>query len=120
MTSARNTSKAVVPWRTLFSSPSSSVMTNGIATQTPPGHCGSGGWLHDGPSLGLELMMVWDSAEAITRINCGGRVRVVLVEENPRLVLKMSERGYGIEIGRVFLSGTCHRSRDNDHARRAS
>lgn len=67
----------------------------------------------------LELMMVWDSAEAITRINCGVRVPVVLVEENPCLVLKMSERGYGVEIGRVILAGPATDLLDNDHARRA-
>lgn len=48
--------------------------------------------------------MVWDSAEAITCINCGVRVPVVLVEENPCLVLKMSEYGYGVEIGRIILA----------------
>lgn len=63
--------------------------------------------------------MVWDSAEAITRINCGVRERVVLVEENSRLVSTMSGRGYVLETGRITLAGPATDLLDNDHARRA-
>jgi branched-chain amino acid transport system ATP-binding protein len=73
--------------------------------------------LLDEPSLGLAPMLVREIAKAITTINREDRVSVVLVEQNSRLALKISARGYVLETGRVALEGRATDLLTDDHVR---
>jgi branched-chain amino acid transport system ATP-binding protein len=59
--------------------------------------------LLDEPSLGLAPLIVKDIFETVERINKEG-VTVLLVEQNANLALKLADRGYVIETGRITLS----------------
>ncbi len=58
--------------------------------------------LLDEPSLGLAPLLVRAIFQTIREINETG-VRVVLVEQNARAALKLANRGYVMELGRIVL-----------------
>lgn len=58
--------------------------------------------LLDEPSLGLAPMLVKSIFATIREINQSG-VTIVLVEQNARLALKLADRGYVLETGRIVL-----------------
>ena len=60
--------------------------------------------LLDEPSLGLAPSAVQDLARRIREINELG-VTVLLVEQNARMALGISDRAYILEVGRIALSG---------------
>jgi branched-chain amino acid transport system ATP-binding protein len=74
--------------------------------------------LLDEPSLGLAPMLVREIANAITTINREDKVSVILVEQNSRMALRISQHAYVLETGRVALSGPSGELLDNDHVRR--
>ena len=61
--------------------------------------------LLDEPSLGLSPLIVHDLFAAIRRINAGG-VSVLLVEQNVAMAMKVSQRAYVLEEGRIVAEGT--------------
>jgi branched-chain amino acid transport system ATP-binding protein len=60
--------------------------------------------LLDEPTLGLAPLLVKEIFNLIQQINREG-VTVLLVEQNARQALHISERAYVLEKGRVRLSG---------------
>jgi len=60
--------------------------------------------LLDEPSMGLAPLMVERIFEVILSISAEG-VTLLLVEQNARLALEVSDRGYVLESGLVTLSG---------------
>ena len=58
----------------------------------------------DEPSMGLAPLIVKDIFHIITRIRDDGST-VLLVEQNARSALKIANRGYVLETGRVILEG---------------
>lgn len=72
----------------------------------------------DEPSLGLAPRIVREIFTVIGRINEEG-VSVLLVEQNARLALKVSNRGCVLENGRVALSGESAELLDNKEVRAA-
>jgi len=60
--------------------------------------------LFDEPSLGLAPMMVETIGKMIARIREQG-MTVLLVEQNASLALRLADRAYVLEKGRVTLSG---------------
>jgi branched-chain amino acid transport system ATP-binding protein len=74
--------------------------------------------LLDEPSLGLAPMLVREIADAITTINREDKVSVILVEQNSRMALRISQHAYVLETGRVALSGPSAELLDDDHVRR--
>jgi len=61
-------------------------------------------YLLDEPTLGLSPVMVKQIAAIILEIsNQGGTI--LLVEQNARMALKISQRGYVLEIGRILREG---------------
>ena len=58
----------------------------------------------DEPSLGLSPIMVKETFVALRDLNRKG-LTILLVEQNVRLSLTISARGYVLENGRVVLSG---------------
>jgi branched-chain amino acid transport system ATP-binding protein len=61
--------------------------------------------LLDEPSLGIAPQVVRTIAHSIIEINRKDGVTVLLVEQNSRLALKISQRGYVLENGRVAVEG---------------
>jgi branched-chain amino acid transport system ATP-binding protein len=59
--------------------------------------------LLDEPSLGLAPRIVEDVAKAVIAFRATG-VTILLVEQNARVALAISERGYIIETGRIVFS----------------
>lgn len=74
--------------------------------------------LLDEPSLGLAPMLVREIARTIHAVNREDGVSVVLVEQNSRMALKVSQRAYVLETGRIGLSGASADLQNNDHVRR--
>jgi branched-chain amino acid transport system ATP-binding protein len=60
--------------------------------------------LLDEPSMGLAPLMVERIFEVIRSISADG-VTILLVEQNARLALEVSRRGYVLESGQVTISG---------------
>ena len=58
----------------------------------------------DEPSMGLAPLIVRDIFRAIQRLRDEGRT-VLLVEQNARAALRIADRGYVIETGRLVLEG---------------
>ncbi len=58
----------------------------------------------DEPSLGLAPLIVRDIFHAITELRRTG-VAILLVEQNARAALRVADRGYVLEMGRITLSG---------------
>ncbi len=61
--------------------------------------------LVDEPSVGLAPQMVDTILERIQDINQAGAT-VLMVEQNARKALKISDRGYVLEMGRTRFEGT--------------
>jgi branched-chain amino acid transport system ATP-binding protein len=61
--------------------------------------------LLDEPSMGLAPIMVEKIFDVVRQIARDG-VTLLLVEQNARLALEVSGRGYVLESGRITLSGT--------------
>lgn len=61
--------------------------------------------LLDEPSLGIAPKLVQDIARSIVAINRDDKVSVLLVEQNSRMALRISQRAYVLSTGRVALSG---------------
>ncbi|MBV9532320.1 MAG: ABC transporter ATP-binding protein [Bradyrhizobium sp.] len=61
--------------------------------------------LFDEPSLGVAPKIVQDIARSIITINRDEKVSVLLVEQNSRMALRISNRAYALTTGRVALSG---------------
>jgi branched-chain amino acid transport system ATP-binding protein len=74
--------------------------------------------LLDEPSLGLSPLMVKRIAGAITTINETDNVSVILVEQNARMALRISTKGYVMETGKVALEDISKNLINNDHVRR--
>ena len=60
----------------------------------------------DEPSLGLAPIIVQDLFEQIVRINRELGTTVLLVEQNARMALAISDYGYVMERGTIQTSGT--------------
>jgi branched-chain amino acid transport system ATP-binding protein len=58
--------------------------------------------LLDEPSLGLAPILVKSIFATVKQINKSG-VTIVLVEQNARLALKLADRGYVLELGKIVL-----------------
>ena len=60
--------------------------------------------LLDEPSMGLAPLLMMDMFDALKQINDEGTT-ILLVEQNARLALKFSQRGYVLESGKIVLEG---------------
>lgn len=61
--------------------------------------------LLDEPSLGIAPKLVQDIARSIVAISRDEKVTVLLVEQNSRMALSISDRAYAMSTGSVVLSG---------------
>ncbi len=61
--------------------------------------------LLDEPSLGLAPVLVRTIFETIRQIKENG-VTILLVEQNAKAALKLADRGYVLEVGKIVMEGT--------------
>ena len=61
--------------------------------------------LLDEPSLGIAPKLVQDIARAIVAISRDEKVSVLLVEQNSRMALSISQRAYALSTGTVVVEG---------------
>jgi branched-chain amino acid transport system ATP-binding protein len=74
--------------------------------------------MFDEPSLGLAPTVVETTFRIIADIRRAGTT-VLMVEQNAYLALRMADRGYVMETGRIVLAGRAADLLGNDHVRRA-
>jgi branched-chain amino acid transport system ATP-binding protein len=74
--------------------------------------------LLDEPSLGLSPLIVSEMFNAIRRVNAEGTA-VLLVEQNVSMALRVADRAYVLEQGRMVAEGTPDELMQRDEIRRA-
>jgi branched-chain amino acid transport system ATP-binding protein len=74
--------------------------------------------LLDEPSMGLAPLMVQRIFDTVRRVAAEG-VTVLLVEQNAKLALELSNRGYVMESGSIALADTASALLENPQVRRA-
>jgi branched-chain amino acid transport system ATP-binding protein len=74
--------------------------------------------LLDEPSMGLAPIMVQRIFDTIRRVAAEG-VTVLLVEQNAKMALELSHRGYVMESGSISLSGASQALLSNSQVRQA-
>ena len=74
--------------------------------------------LMDEPSLGLAPFLVQEIFQLIVRIKESG-TSVLLVEQNARMALKISDRAYVLETGKIVLTDTAQKLLESDMVRKA-
>jgi branched-chain amino acid transport system ATP-binding protein len=72
----------------------------------------------DEPSLGLAPILVQEVMQQVAAIRDEG-VTVLIVEQNVHQTLKLADRGYVLENGRLTLQGTAAELSASDEVRRA-
>jgi branched-chain amino acid transport system ATP-binding protein len=74
--------------------------------------------MFDEPSLGLAPALVQELFQTIRKLREGG-LTVLLVEQNVAMSLKLADRGYVIENGRIVMSDTGEKLLRDDRVRQA-
>ena len=74
--------------------------------------------LLDEPSMGLAPVMVLRLFDLIRRVRQEGYT-ILVVEQNVRQVLKLVDRAYLLEVGRIKMEGRAEALSDQDFVRKA-
>jgi len=74
--------------------------------------------LLDEPSTGLAPLVVREILKKIAELRQQGTT-ILLVEQNARAALRIADRGYVMETGKVVLQGTAQELLDNKEVQRA-
>ena len=74
--------------------------------------------LLDEPSLGLAPILVSEIFQTVKSLAQQEGVQVLLVEQNARKALDISDTGYVMVLGRIVLSGTSDELRENPEVRK--
>jgi len=72
----------------------------------------------DEPSLGLAPTIVSEMFRVVQSLQRQGKT-ILLVEQNAREALRLSHRGYVLDLGRIVLSGTSEELLNNEEVKRA-
>ncbi|MFK5926891.1 MAG: ABC transporter ATP-binding protein [Desulfuromusa sp.] len=75
--------------------------------------------LLDEPSLGLAPLIIKQIFEIIRQINKESNTTIFLVEQNANQALKLADRGYVMENGRITLVDSADNLLSNDDVRKA-
>jgi branched-chain amino acid transport system ATP-binding protein len=75
--------------------------------------------LLDEPSMGLAPLLVQEIFGVIENLSREKKTTILLVEQNARAALKMADRGYVLETGRLILEGTASELLENRDVQRA-
>jgi len=74
--------------------------------------------LLDEPSMGLAPILVKEIFEIIKEVNKSG-VTILLVEQNAKMALSISNRAYVLETGRIVMSGQSSELLENELVKKA-
>jgi branched-chain amino acid transport system ATP-binding protein len=74
--------------------------------------------LLDEPSLGLAPLVVKDILSVLVRINQEEKTTILLTEQNIFHALKISQRGYLLENGKIAMQGESKELLGNEHIKR--
>jgi len=74
--------------------------------------------LLDEPSLGLSPILTQEVVSITKQITDEG-VSVLLIEQNASLALKIANKAYVLETGRIALEGDAKQLQDNEHVKKA-
>jgi len=74
--------------------------------------------LLDEPSMGLAPILVKEIFEIIKEVNKSG-VTILLVEQNAKMALSISNRAYVLETGRIVMSGKSSELLENELVKKA-
>ena len=74
--------------------------------------------LLDEPSMGLAPLIIAEIFKVIEQLRNDG-MTILLVEQNAKAALKVSDRGYVLETGRIVLSGTAEELMQSQDIQRA-
>jgi branched-chain amino acid transport system ATP-binding protein len=72
----------------------------------------------DEPSMGLAPLMVSRVYDILRELKDEGTT-LLLIEQNARAALKLADRGYVLETGRIILDGSATELRDDPEVQRA-
>jgi branched-chain amino acid transport system ATP-binding protein len=75
--------------------------------------------LLDEPSMGLAPLVVQEIFRVLQRLRDERGVTILLVEQNAKAALKLADRGYVLEIGKVILEGEADELLENSEVKRA-
>ena len=75
--------------------------------------------LMDEPSLGLAPLVVKQIFEIIKKINVENNTTIFLVEQNANLALKVADRGYVMETGRITLTDSAEKLLADEKVKKA-
>ena len=70
----------------------------------------------DEMSLGLAPMIIADLFKVIKRLNAQG-ISILLVEQNARQALRIADRAYVMENGRMVMEGSGKELLENEHVK---
>ena len=75
--------------------------------------------LLDEPSMGLAPIIVAEIFKTIAKLRDATRMTIFLVEQNARAALKLSDRGYVMETGKIMFEGDAADLLENKEVQRA-
>jgi branched-chain amino acid transport system ATP-binding protein len=75
--------------------------------------------LLDEPSMGLAPLVVQEIFRVLRRLRNERGVTILLVEQNAKAALKLADRGYVLETGKVILEGDADELLENAEVKRA-
>ncbi|OQY08124.1 MAG: ABC transporter ATP-binding protein [Fusobacteriia bacterium 4572_132] len=75
--------------------------------------------LLDEPSMGLAPLLIKDIFKIIETINKEQGITILLVEQNAHMALKIADRAYVIETGKVVMSGDAKEIANNKSVKEA-
>ena len=73
--------------------------------------------LLDEPSLGLSPIITAQIAKIIRDINAQEKVSIMLVEQNAQLALRLAEKAYVLETGKIVLEGKSEELRQSNYVK---
>jgi len=75
--------------------------------------------LLDEPSMGLAPLIIKDIFQRIADLQTQRKLTVLLIEQNATAALKIADRGYVIETGKIVLEETAEKLMTNQEVKRA-
>jgi branched-chain amino acid transport system ATP-binding protein len=75
--------------------------------------------LLDEPSMGLAPLVVQEIFRVLERLRQENGTTILLVEQNAKAALKLADRGYVLETGKVILEGPADELLENAEVKRA-
>lgn len=89
------------------------MLSTGRALMTNPGIV-----LMDEPSMGLSPLLVKEIFSIIEELHKSG-ITILLVEQNAKMALAISDRAYVLETGKIAMEGTAQELAADDRVRKA-